>query len=199
MGRKSLDKEINRDSKKRIDLALKSFPLFQEMGVKEFKMDQLATLLNKSKTTIYKYFVGREDLVGFLVEYKLKKLEGYKDYLLNEDLDYLLRYQKSVEYIGEELSGLSNKFLFEVSETYPTIWKEIQRFQMEASKILEKYYLEGIEKDVFKNINPRVLITMDKLFFEAILSKDFLVRGDITVKSALTDYFKLKCYGMLSN
>lgn len=198
MGRKSLEgKDIDITSKKRLDLGIKSFPYFQKMGVKAFKMDDLAKLLNKSKTTIYKYFVGREDLVEFIISWKLKELTGYKEYLFNEELDYIERYKQAIDHIGRVLAGISNKFLLEVSEVYPELWGEVNNFRLEAGQNMGLYYQEGTKLGVFKNINPRILLMTDQQFFESLMSEAFLTQGQMTVQQALNDYFQLKCYGMV--
>lgn len=200
MGRKSLEKEIDLKSKKRLQLAMEAFPFFQEMGLKSFKMDMLATLLGKSKTTIYKYFVGREDLIELIINYKLSELEKFEEYLFNEELNYVERNQRSVQHIVEVLHGISNKFLFDISEIYPELWEKVQSFRIYASGKLEVYYTEGVQRGIFKGIHPQVLILNDNLFFEAILSKQFLSSDTgLTIEDALNDYFKLKFHGLLMN
>jgi AcrR family transcriptional regulator len=200
MGRKSLEKDIDLKSKKRLQLALQAFPYFQEMGLKSFKMDMLASMLGKSKTTIYKYFVGREDLIELIIDYKLTELEKFEDHLFNEELNYIERNQRSVQHIVDVLHGISNKFLFDISDIYPELWQRIQEFRIYASSRLEEYYIEGVNRGIFKGIHPQVLILNDNLFFEAILSKQFLTdKSGLTVEDALNDYFKLKFHGLLVN
>lgn len=200
MGRKSLEKDIDLKSKKRLQLALQAFPYFQEMGLKSFKMDMLASMLGKSKTTIYKYFVGREDLIELIIDYKLTELEKFEDHLFNEELNYIERNQRSVQHIVDVLHGISNKFLFDISDIYPELWQRVQDFRIYASSRLEEYYIEGVNRGIFKGIHPQVLILNDNLFFEAILSKQFLTdENGLTVEDALNDYFKLKFHGLLVN
>lgn len=197
MGRKAKDKNIDLNSRKRRQWARDSFPYFQKMGIKKFKMDKLAEMLGKSKTTIYKYFVSREDLVGLIIEMKLEELGKFEEYLVDERIGFIDRYELAIKTIGSVLQEISNRFLLEVSEVYPMMWDEIQSFRQKASSKLDSYYREGIELGHFKKINPGVLILTDRLFFEAVLSQEFLVQKELSMERAFRDYFTLKCFGMV--
>lgn len=199
MGRKAKEKEIDVHSAKRRAWAKEAFPFFQKMGIKGFKMDKLAEMLGKSKTTIYKHFVSREDLVGLVIEMKLEELAKFEKFLTNKDLDYIDRYENAINLLASVLQGITNKFLLEVSEVYPIMWDDIQKFRQRASLQLDHYYRKGTELGHFRDINPGVLILTDRLFFEAVLSQEFLVQKEITMGQAFKDYFKLKCFGMVSS
>ena len=199
MGRKALNKDIDPKSQKRAVMAEAAMPYFMSFGIKNFSMDSLAQSLNKSKTTVYKYFLSREDLVEFIIRKKIMKLQNFESILHNSELEYIDRYEQSINYIGSVLKSISNKFLLEVSETYPELWQEVQLFRKKASFLLDEYYQVGIKKGYFKKINPHILILTDQLFFESILSPKFLKRADITIEKALQEYFKLKCHGMLAS
>lgn len=196
MGRKANLKKINSNSNKRAQLAKSAFPYFQKEGVKNFKMDELAKLLGKSKTTIYKHFIGREDLVDFIINKKLIELSSYENYLFDDSIDYLHRYELCIQHIGKVLAGISNKFLLEVSEIYPELWDKVRLFKQNALENLSRYYLEGQKLGIIKNIDPFVLLATDKLFLESLLSSTFLEQSSLSLDCVLGDYFRLKCYGM---
>lgn len=137
-----------------IDIAAK---LFSELGYHEVNMEMVAKEAGIAKGTIYNYFDSKEDLYFTINEVKLGKLLS--------ELEKKIKLQESV--IDDLRGFVIHIFMFLLK--YKDFFLIFQRTRLKKQKLksvvlenrisqlkdmLMNILKEGIEKKVFKNINP---------------------------------------------
>jgi len=197
MGRKSLERERKTDLNKTGVWADILFPFFQENGIKGITMNKIAEVLNKSKTTLYDYFKTKEELLEFLIDKQLNQIEEFVSILDNKKLSFVERHKKALEHLAMSISGISTVFLSDLRQHHPELWEKIEDFLVFASGILEKFYIQGIKKGEFKDINPALLAMSDRLFFRMLADPDFLDDANLSIKQAFEQYLEMKFFGLV--
>ncbi len=197
MGRKSIDKDRLYDQRKKEKWVRKLIPHFKSEGLLGYSMDQLANYLEISKATIYNHFKSKDEIIESVIDIKIKELSGLNDYLQNQNLPFLVRYYKGIQYFTSGLSDFSNVFLNDLQKVYPEQWKLFSNFQNECIQSIKKYYQEGIENGVFNKINLSMLVMSDKIFFQLLSVPEYLDELNITLEKAFEEYFKMKFNGLL--
>ena len=197
MGRQSKVKERIKDPKKReawIELLL---PHFIERGIKEVSIDEVVSLLGKSKATIYKHFESHKEIVSLVTKQKLGQLRHFQPILNDNSKTYQDRYMLAVAYVSKHLGDVSNVFLSDLKEMYPDLWDLINSFKLMALSELKLFYVSGIQEGTFADINPDLMVLSDELFFDALTNPEFLNSRGLNLQVAFESYFKMRFHGIL--
>lgn len=196
MGRKPVEKiRIDNPEQKKQWVKVLT-PIYIKNGLKKFTMDEIARILGTSKATLYKHFTSREEILELSLEVKLNEIGSFKDKLFDESLPYIDRYFTSIQIFFQEIAGISNEFLADLKNIYPSLWKRVIFFREYAVEVLKQFYQIGIEAGFFHDVDPAILVINDKLFFDAISEPDFLIEHKLSLQKAFMDYFTLRCNGL---
>jgi AcrR family transcriptional regulator len=123
--------------------------LFIEHGIKDVKMDDIATKLSISKRTIYELFNDKEQLLREILELQNEKmLENGKEIIRNSKhiLEIIL---KLYNLHFELLKKVNGKFFAELSK-YPEICKEKQKKEKKNAKKFCAWMELGRQQGLFR-------------------------------------------------
>ena len=197
MGRQSVVKDRIKDPKKReewIDLLL---PYFIQKGIRAVPIDEVVSILGRSKATVYKHFESHQEIVALVIQRKLGQLQHFQPIIEDENRSYQERYVLAVGYVSKHLGDVSNLFLSDLKEIYPDLWELINGFKQMALAILKKFYQDGIVDQAFESINPDLMVLSDELFFDALTNPEFLAEKGLNLQAAFESYFRMRFYGIL--
>ena len=198
MGRKSVEKERKELDSKQEKWLKKVLPYFYENGVRKVTMDEISDYLGTSKATIYNYFKSKEELIEAAVWLKLSDLAVMKEYLFNDDLDFIERYHEGVKHFTNNLGGLTTEYLNELKVFFPNCWEPIQLFQDVSVENLMEYYSIGIERGILSKFNIALMAQQDRIFFDLVTDAAFLAKHDLSIQLAFEEYFNAKFNGILN-
>lgn len=196
MGRHSTSRLRIDDGKRKLDWVRRLFPLFQERGLRDFRMDEVAASLEVSKATLYKYFASRDDLLELTVDWKLGEIRAFEPVLNDPSRPYLDRYALALRLASSAMSGITNRFLADLRDLHPAVWERITAFTEVALAILRGFYEKGIEEQALEPIHPAVLAKTDELFFHWMSDPDALDQAGLQVDEALEAYCVMKFRGI---
>ena len=197
MGRKNIQKIRYKDPLIKEKYILKLLVYFQENGIINFSMSQLANDFNVSKTTLYNHFESKEEMVEKALDYKLSVIGEYESVLENITLPYKERYRKSMLFFCVQSYDVSSRLLNEIRFHYPELWKKVVVFQRNVLENLQSYFKIGIDIGEFKKeVNPLLLSLEDQQFFELLSNHEILERNGIDVLMAFNHHFQTKFYGI---
>ncbi len=197
MGRKALTRNRKQNPKKRREWIITLYPYFRDQGLRDLKMDKVANLLGKSKSTVYEYFSTKEEIVAEALAYKMEALMGFESIVSNQNLSLEDRYQQLMHYMIPVLTDISSLLMEDIKLLFPKLWRQVDAFYDHASTVLETYYIEGMEKGVFRKTRPALLSLSDKFFFSALVDPTFLKENNLKPEEAFQEYFELKFKGLL--
>jgi AcrR family transcriptional regulator len=198
MGRKSALKERNLNPVRREKYILYLLPVFQEHGLRKFTIDELATKTGISKATLYHYFSSKDEMIQHVLQHILVHIGQFEPILKDKKLSFKDRYFKALLNLSENVSGISNNLLSDLKEGYPVQWQLIKQFTEYSTGVLQEFYEAGMEAGEFNRLNTSLLALSDRIFLNALSDPAQLKVLNLTMAEALDEYFKIKCYGLIS-
>ena len=196
MGRKPLDKERVDDPFVKDAWVKKLATLYLQYGLGKFTMDIIAKKLNISKATLYKYFASKDEIIDAVIQYKIQEIISFENLLTDDNIDFSERFFEIIKKASIMLAEISGQFLHDTKIKHPELFLKLNTFQDRALNVAEKFYQQGIETGVLKNINPKILALTDKMFIQAVSNPRFLQEHGISIKEAFETYFQMKSKGI---
>jgi AcrR family transcriptional regulator len=197
MGRKSVAKQRNQNPKRRKKYLMRLMPIFYEYGLQELSMDDISQKLDISKATLYNYFATKEEMVAGILDHVLGEIGYFETIMADKERSFMDRYFSSVLLLTKSVSGISNRFLMDVQSMYPVLWEIVREFRNYSANVLERFYEEGKQLGILSAFSTNILVLSDRLFFDALTEPQILDANNLTIQEAFSEYFKLKCFGMI--
>ncbi len=198
MGRKSISRNRKEKNKKVEKWTQAILPKLKQVDLGNLTMDDLAILMNKSKSTIYQYFTTKEEIFEYITEVRISKLYEYKNEITQEIVQLDYQYSTLVTILTEGAKDISAFYLRQLQEYYPTAWKIIEDFLFALLEDLKQFYIFGIESKQFKPVSTELLIKMDEFFILRLITDDaFFNQSKETLESTIKDYMFLKFEGLM--
>lgn len=199
MGRKPTDRTRTTNVEKRKKWVKNAMPYFQEYGIREISMEQLAEYLGVSKATIYNHFSSKEEIVEFAVREKVDAIKDFHKILFDEQANFVERYYTAIRYYTQQLYDISLLIIEDLKELYPEVWQDIMDFQNMAIRGVVRYYDEGMAKGYFNKASSALLAEEDRMFFDLLFDQDFLIKNNLTIRKAFNEHFKIRFNGLISS
>lgn len=198
MGRKSIVKNRKEKNKKVEQWTQAILPKLKQVDLGELTIDDLAILMNKSKSTIYQYFVTKEEIFEYITQVRIDRLNTYKDEITGEILKIDYHYDTLAKILTEGAKDISAFYLKQLQLHFPTAWKIIEDFLQGLLADLKQFYLFGIENNMFKSVSVDLLAKLDEYFIMQLITDDmFFNASKETLESTIKDYMFLKFEGLL--
>ncbi len=199
MGRKAINRDRKIDKDKTQPWIQILYNYFQKNGLKGITMDVLAKVLGKSKTTVYDYFPTKEDLLDEIILYKLEEIKGFKNIIGNTEKSFKQRCYELLKFQTDHIADISNIFLSDLKELYPSHWQKVESFLDYLSEETAKFYKAGIQAEEFNAIHTSILVLNDQLFFRTLTDPNFLNTNKLTLQEAFEQYSQLRFFGIIRN
>ena len=197
MGRKPIAKKRSRNEAKREKWIQACIKHFEETGIRNITMDDVAAKLDISKATIYNHFKSKDEIVQTAVAMLLNKVRRYEEFLNDESLPFLRRYYLAMRYYAQQLTSISPILVKDVRELYPDMWEYVEMFRNQFVFVIGKYYEEGMRRGFFKDVDINIMVGTDRWFLDALLNTNFLAEHNLSLDHAFKEYFKLKFDGII--
>ena len=127
MGRKSLSRDRRKINKKVKAWLNKLLVRLQHEDLDKLKMDDLAKLAGRSKSTIYEYFESKEEILIAVCQVKTESLSRSILDIRIQGLDTNEQYRKLVKNFAEGTEEISISFLQDIKEHFPRACADIER------------------------------------------------------------------------
>ncbi|SHJ71859.1 TetR/AcrR family transcriptional regulator [Aquimarina spongiae] len=198
MGRKSLSKDRKDKNKKVEQWTQAILPKLKQADLGNLTMDDLAVLMNKSKSTIYQYFITKEEIFEYITQVRIDRLYNYKNEITKEIIEPNYKYGKLAGILTEGAKDISAHYLRQLKLHYPTAWKIIEDFLHSLLQDFKQFYLLGIQSDMFKPVSVDLLVKLDEYFIMQLITDDqFFTQSKDTLESTIKDYMYLKFEGLM--
>ncbi len=198
MGRKSTSRNRKAKNEKVERWTQAILPKLKYKDLRNLTMDDLALLMNKSKSTIYEYFTTKEEVFEYITQVRIDRLNAYKNEITTEILQLDYQYETLASILTEGAKDISAFYLKQIQQHYPSAWKIIEEFLQGLLEDLKQFYLYGIENNLFKPISVDLLLKLDQYFILQLITDDaFFNQSKETLASTVKNYMFLKFEGLL--
>ena len=153
---------------------------FAQRGIRQVKMDELASEMSISKRTLYELFGDKESLLMEVLIHshheKIQKLEEVRQNADNVMQIIVAFYQYSIR----QLEKTNIKF-FEDLERYPRILEMIKGNKQLNDKKVMQFFQHGIEQGLFvEGLKPEIINFMFSEQMERVFHSDLMKRYSIS-------------------
>lgn len=166
-------------------------------GYRKVTMDEIAQDLRVSKNTIYKVFVGKEEIAKGLVERLQESINVGLDDLERRDKDPLKVFSGSILLLRKTLGPWFEHFFREIAVELPDLWKEFLRYRNEKILEIRSLVEKGIKKGVLRKVNPSVAVQAYLGSVKAIINPGFLEQEHLSFDQALEAVLDIWAHGIL--
>lgn len=145
---------------------------FSRNGIRNVKMDDIASDLGISKRTLYQLFKDKENLLIECFKYSEKRsAELYSE--LTESTDNILElYTKWLKMRIDEIRSVNPQFFSDLNK-YSRVQKYFRDVSAMKSKEVLKFINMGIAQGLFRNdINYNVLLRISEITAESIMRNE---------------------------
>lgn len=166
---------------------------FKSSGFQTLRMDDISKYMDISKATLYKYFSSKEEIVTLAVELLIYKVvEQYKQYLNAPDVALGQKFQNTFSQTIMIVNYVSDPFLNDLREILPEQYEKLEAAISLRNERLREFYEAGMESGAFYRQNAALLIIQDELMFRSLINPAYLMKRNLTLRSALYDYYLIK-------
>ncbi|WP_378176096.1 TetR/AcrR family transcriptional regulator [Aquimarina sp. SS2-1] len=200
MGRKSIHRERKQKTKKVEQWTQALLPKLTQTALGDLTINDLALLMNKSKSTIYQYFVTKEEIFEYITQVRIDQLKAYKNEISGELSALNYQYESLAKILAEGVKDISPFYLKQLQIHFPDAWNIVEVFLKDLLKDLKQFYIFGIENKIFTSVSPDLLIKMDEYFImQLITDHTFFNDHQQTLEVAIREYIFIKFEGLIVN
>lgn len=168
-----------------------------EQGFYSATVDQLASKLNMSKRTIYRYFSSKEDIIAAVMQQFMLETEQLMEDRLGQLEHPVDKITALMKIVSERLQMLNTKMLKDLQVYYPRIWEQVEQFRAEKIKHIIHALVEGSQHGLIKEINPVIVTASMLATIRAVINPSFLLENNITFEQAFQAVFDTFLYGIV--
>ena len=169
-----------------------------KFGYRKVTMDEIAQDLTMSKNTIYKHFVGKEEIARNLVYRLEQELNDGLDRIEKTEKDPLKIFSDSIFLLRKALGPWFEHFFSEISLELPDVWKEFLRYRNEKILGIRSLVERGTKKGIFRRINPSVAVEAYLGAVKAVIHPRFLEQENLRFDQALEAVLDIWASGIMA-
>jgi len=168
-----------------------------KFGYRKVTMDEIAFDLHMSKNTIYKLFVGKEEIAKSLVKRLQQQLNTGLDNIEKAQNDPLRIFSDSVLLLCKQLGPWFEHFFREIPTELPSLWEEFLHFRNEKILSIHSLVGKGSRNGIFRRVNPSIATEAYLGAVKAITNPRFLEQENLTFERALDAVLDIWSNGIL--
>lgn len=197
MGRHAVDKKRKTERTKVRKWVIELLPKLQDISLADLTIDELATLMQKSKSTIYQYFKSKEEIIAYMTQVRLESMASFVQILREEPFRPKEQYQEFLLLLCEGVRDISPQLLHDLRLYYPTAWEMVTFFLNELIKETKAFFDRGIELGYFRSVSTELLARMDQFFVFQIMTDAEMVKDGLSLDALARDYLTVRLEGIL--
>jgi len=190
-------KDISKEKQKILMYSQNKF--FSE-GFYKISMDEIAKELGMSKSTLYKNFPSKVDLVRESVQ---DLVTGVKSKIQNTILDNSNAVEKFVSVIKIltiTITKFTDKWMSDLQHHAPQIWQEIDETRKKLMYVnISKIIKQGQEEGLILDYPPEIIITIITGAMRAIVNPQFLIATRFSYDDAVHYAFTILLNGIFTD
>ncbi|WP_164931364.1 TetR/AcrR family transcriptional regulator [Longirhabdus pacifica] len=172
--------------------AVKLLPYVRKFGIDTLKTDEIASIMDISKATMYKYFSSKDEIIAYIVDLCIAFIEEDEQKQERNNEDFVLFFQQSYKRSILLSFYISDIFLKDLKTGYPSLYETLTASLQDRIKKQANHYDLGISRGVFNHLNSLMICLSEDVIIRKFIDPLYLLEHDMTLKQALVDYYQLK-------
>jgi len=176
--------------------------LFLTRGFVRVTADEIAGRLGISKSTLYKSFASKEEILRAVVRDILNEIAASVEGILADGrLSFVEKLVALFSFVGERISLFGPLLIRDIQKGAPRIWKEIDDFRRD--KILKNFRVileSGRQQGLFRgDIDPDLLLLMFASLIGEFINPEAALRSGRSPAEAFESIIKVFFQGILTD
>ncbi len=164
-------------------------------------MDEICRSLVMSRKTMYKYFSNKEDLLREVLVNRSHCKGAALDIIIQDnDLDFMSKFRKMIEYISKENPRERVHFMHDVKTNAPKVWQELVKMRNKDIPIRMGSFLKhGMKQGIVKKkLNTDVFIRMYLGIVNELMNPEVLLELGVGVADLIEEIDTILFFGILN-
>ena len=182
-----------------IDYASEKF--FRD-GYKSIRIDSIASELSISKSTLYKYFKSKDDLIEYIVKNKILMINNNMIKILNDDenKDFIKILNQIWQLIHKHINFFTTQVLSDLKSNTPDLFNECQRWDQERKEIFLDVYDLGVEQGYIKpEIDKEIFYLIHFHSIKNLMQLDVMIQLPLSSEQIIDNINEVLFKGILTN
>lgn len=168
-----------------------------KFGFRKVTMDEIAQDLSMSKNTIYRQFISKEEIAGFLVKRLQSDINRGLEKIEKSEKGPLIIFSDSIALLRKKLGPWFELFFKEAPVELPEVWEGFLRYRNEKILGIRKLVEAGIRKGFFRNVNPAIAVEAYLGAVKAVVNPRFLEQEGLSFDNALEAVLDIWANGIM--
>lgn len=137
-----------------------SFSVFARYGFSKVSIEEIVSDLHISKTTFYRFFKSKEDLLGDVISEQFSQLnDEIKSIIAGDSRDYLEQLKQVLHAISGRLSSIEPTLIQDIKSSVPWLWEKTQKLLDDiVYSTVGKLILKGKKEKLVRSDMDPVLV-----------------------------------------
>ncbi len=172
---------------------------FFKEGFQKISMDEIARELSMSKSTLYKYFPSKQDIVSESIKLLVTDVKQKISDIICTQNNAVEKFIEIIRLLTKIITKFSDKWMSDLQLHAPNIWFELD----ETRKVLmyvniSKIIVQGQKEELIKKYPPEIVITLITGAIRNIVNPQFLISTSFSYDEAVQYAFKILLGGILT-
>jgi AcrR family transcriptional regulator len=184
-----------RKEQKKLDIKKAAFTLFQQQGVKDIKIEDIAKEAGVSQVTIYNHFGSKEALFREVIkDYTIEQYEFHKE-LFDKDISFLEKMKTSILHKTKQVANIHPEVIREMMLVDEELRAYLTEFQSSHAIPMIMQLIKDAQKtgEINPDFSEQSIMVYIQLFNNDMLIS--LITGENGKKLA-SDIFQMFFYGL---
>lgn len=168
-------------------------------GFYKISMDEIARELQMSKSTLYKHFPSKTDIVR---ESILSLASGVRENITSiiaSEKNAVEKFLSIIKILTETITRFSDKWMSDLQHHAPDVWIQIDTLRKKLMyENISKIIIQGQKEGSIHKYPPEIIITTFTGAIRAVVNPQFLINVRMSYNDAVQYSFKILLNGMLT-
>jgi len=172
---------------------------FLKDGFYKLSIDEIARELGMSKSTLYRYFPTKLDLVNESVKHLAQKIHGEISGIISSDDNAVEKFVNVITRLVKNITRFTDKFMRDLQYHAPGVWEEIDDMRKKIMfKNISSIIIQGQKEDLIIRYPPEIIITMIVGAIRSVVNPQFLTTTKFSYNEAVSQTFEILLNGILT-
>ncbi|MBN8585206.1 MAG: TetR/AcrR family transcriptional regulator [Ignavibacteria bacterium] len=172
---------------------------FFKEGFYKITMDEISKELGMSKSTLYKYFPSKIELLDEAIQLLIKGVNSRISAAIVKDVNAVDKFVMIIRVLTATITKFSDKFMSDLQHHAPQIWVKVDETRKKLLyQNISKIIILGQKEELIKKYPPELIITLITGGIRGVVNPQFLIATRFSYNDAVHYAFKILLYGILT-
>ncbi len=172
---------------------------FFREGFYKISMDELSKELGISKSTLYKNFPSKMDLLQDTILLLISTVKSKIIASINSDKNAVEKFVLVIQVLTATITRFTDKFMSDLEHHAPHIWVTVDETRKKMLyEHISKIIVQGQKEQLIKDYPPEIIITLITGAIRGIVNPQFLIATSFSYNDAVHYAFKILLNGIFT-